>query len=86
MRWHRYSCAWQNCAHPPWALGNFSGTFVLRVSLTLPVAALRAHLRAVTAKFKLWKTLRYVVTYLNLKNQTILATLLWSILLSSVLM
>jgi len=33
----------QNCAHPPWALGNFFGTLVLRVSRTLPVAAAALH-------------------------------------------
>jgi hypothetical protein len=55
----------QNCALPPWAAGNFSGTLVLRVSRTLPVAAAAAlhvytvwlhHICAITAKFKLWKT------------------------------
>jgi hypothetical protein len=54
----------QNCAHPPSAIGNFSGTIVLRVSRPLLATAAPLHVHKVwlhhicpvTAEFKLWKT------------------------------
>ena len=102
----------QNCAHPPWALGNFFGTLVLRVSRTLPVAAAALHVHTamlhhictITVALHMFTRLccttsvqslssnsnygkqRYVVTYLNLKILAIIVTLLWPILLSSLLM